>query len=51
MTSIDHDPGAGSRRRLTGEEDFDGLTRAVPTLPGTAYVDPAHFERELERIF
>ncbi len=39
------------RRQLTGEEDFDGLTCAESTLPGSAYVDPAHYARELKNIF
>ena len=38
-------------RRLTGEEDFNGLTRAEKTLPGASYVDPVHYSKELEQIF
>ncbi len=51
MSSTERDPGAANRRRLTGKEDFDGLTRVEPTLPGAAYVDPAHYTRELQQIF
>lgn len=38
-------------RRLTGDEDFNGLTNVVKTLPGAAYVDTAHHAKELEKIF
>ncbi len=39
------------KRRLDGSEDFDGLTRAEPSLPANSYYDPAVYREELERIF
>ncbi|MDF1749725.1 MAG: hypothetical protein P1V34_12720 [Alphaproteobacteria bacterium] len=38
-------------RILTGEEDFDGLTKTVATLPGAAYWDPDWHKRELDKVF
>lgn len=38
-------------RRLTGDEDFDGLSHAEPSLPASWYYDPARYELELEQIF
>jgi len=38
-------------RILTGEEDFDGLTETVATLPGAAYWDDGWYRRELNQIF
>ena len=38
-------------RILTGEEDFDGLTQTVATLPGAAYWDDGWYKRELDQIF
>jgi len=38
-------------RVLTGNEDFDGLTECVATLPGKAYWDQDWYRQELDRIF
>ncbi|MEM7207937.1 MAG: aromatic ring-hydroxylating dioxygenase subunit alpha, partial [Pseudomonadota bacterium] len=38
-------------RKLTGNEDFDGLTQAEPSLPAHWYYDSDHYELELSRIF
>ena len=40
-----------SARKLAGNEDFDGLKRATPSLPAAWYHDPAHFRAELEQVF
>lgn len=36
--------------KLTGEEDFDGLRRAEPSLPASWYFDDAWYRRELASI-
>ncbi len=38
-------------RKLGGDEDFDGLGRAVESLPASWYYDAGWHQRELERIF
>ncbi len=38
-------------KQLTGEEDFNGLVVAEPTLPSHAYFDPAHHGHELRSIW
>ena len=38
-------------RKLTGAEDFDGLTQATASLPASSYIDPDWYQLELERIF
>mgnify|MGYP002630983661 CR=1 FL=1 len=38
-------------QKLTGNEDFAGLSRAEMTIPSLAYYDPACFRQELENIW
>ena len=38
-------------RQLTGNEDFNGLSRSEPTLPASWYFDPEWYGRELEKVF
>ncbi|NQV45462.1 MAG: aromatic ring-hydroxylating dioxygenase subunit alpha [Rhodospirillales bacterium] len=38
-------------KKLKGNEDFAGLSRAEKTLPSLAYYDPAYFRQELENIW
>ncbi len=46
-------PSSSSRTvsRLTGQEDFNGLTQTEATLPSTWYYDPNWYSHELEKIF
>lgn len=38
-------------RKLTGKEDFDGLSHATPSLPASWYYDADWHQRELDNIF
>jgi Rieske 2Fe-2S family protein len=38
-------------RRLSGNEDFDGLSHATPSLPASRYFDAQWYQHELETIF
>ena len=38
-------------RKLTGDEDFDGLKNSVPSLPASWYYDPERYQTELDTIF
>ena len=38
-------------RKLTGDEDFDGLDRVVESLPAHWYLDADWYRHELERVF
>ncbi|NMM44232.1 aromatic ring-hydroxylating dioxygenase subunit alpha [Rhodospirillaceae bacterium KN72] len=51
MSAVRPGTGKASGKTLTGDEDFDGLDRVEPTLPGSTYYDPAWYEHELDRIF
>ena len=37
--------------KLRGDEDFDGLTRSVESLPAKWYFDPEWYQHELETVF
>ena len=37
--------------QLLGDEDFDGLTRSVKSLPASWYYDPEWYRHELEQVF
>jgi Rieske 2Fe-2S family protein len=38
-------------RKLRGDEDFDGLKRAMPALPASYYYDADWYQHELQRVF
>ena len=40
-----------SKRKLSGDEDFNGLRNAPPTLPANWYFNPDYYEKELENVF
>ncbi len=48
MSSLDF---TQSRKKLSGNEDFNGLKQSVPTLPSSWYFDPQQYQHELDRIF
>ena len=42
---------ASGKRKLTGNEDFNGLRQSEKSLPATWYYDNTHYLQELESIF
>jgi len=38
-------------RKLSGEEDFNGLSHSTPSLPASWYFDPDQHQKELNSIF
>ncbi|MFT5658093.1 MAG: Rieske 2Fe-2S family protein [Gammaproteobacteria bacterium] len=40
-----------TRRKLAGDEDFDGLSHAQKSLPANYYTDPAWYQHELDTVF